>query len=304
MPASVDRLDPSRRSRSGAWLAAASAVAFASLAVFGREASAAGMRAETLLQWRFGVAAAVLAAAGMLRHPIPARLRLLLLGSGLIYTAQTSFYFAALGRITAGTTALLLYLAPVFVVVYARLLGRRPSRLQMLAVAIGLSGLAVIAGLPSRADADPLGLTAGAAAGATFAGYILAGEFVFARVPPLVTAAHTMVGAAVGFLAVDVARGGVVVLPAGAEQWWIVTGTVIFPTLVAIPMLFAAVSRIGAGPTAIISNAEPVATIILAAIFLSEPARPVQVLGGALILTAASLAQRSAMTARPGRSRV
>jgi D-xylose transport system permease protein len=34
---------------------------------------------------------------------------------GLIYTTQTSFYLGALDRISAGTTALLLYLAPAFV---------------------------------------------------------------------------------------------------------------------------------------------------------------------------------------------
>ncbi len=291
MCASAER--PVSSSRTGSVLALVSAVAFATLAVFGRKALDTGLRAETLLQWRFGVAGLAMATAGLLRHPVPIRTRVLLLGSGLVYTLQTSFYFGALERITAGTTALLLYLAPVFVVAYSRFLGRRPTRLQLVAVALGLAGLVVIVGLPSAADADVIGLGMGAAAGATFAGYILAGEYLFGAVPARVTAAHTMLGAALGFVVLDLVAGRGIDLPTGADQWWVVAGTVVIPTLIAIPMLFAAVARIGAGPTAVISNAEPVATIVLASIFLGESLRPVQALGGALILIAAYLAQRS-----------
>ncbi len=283
----------SSRTRSGALLALVSAVAFATVALFGRMALEIGLRPETLLQWRFGIAGLALAGAGMLRYPVPVRLRVLLFGSGLIYTAQTSFYFGALERITAGTTSLLLYLAPVFVVAYSRLLGRRPTRLQLVAVAIGLAGLVVIAGLPSAADADANGLALGAAAGATFAGYIMAGGRLFGAIPAPVTAAHSMLGAAVGFVSLDLFAGRGIDLPVGADQWWVVAGIVVIPTLVAIPLLFAAVARIGAGPTAIISNAEPVATVVLGAVFLAEPVRPVQFIGGGLILTAALLAQRS-----------
>ena len=69
---------------------------------------------------------------------------------------------------------------------------------------------------------------------------------------------------------------------------------VIVPTLIAIPMLVWSIGRIGAGPTSIIATAEPVFTLIFAAVALGEAITVVQVIGGAFILAAAGLAQRSA----------
>lgn len=275
-------------------MAVVSAAAFGTLAILGKLGFDAGLSSATLLQWRFGAAALVLIAAGRLRHPLAPRLRLLLLGSGFVYTAQTGFFFAALERITAGTTALLLYLAPVFIVLYSLLLRRRPSRGQLVAVAVGVAGLIVIVGLPSQADANAAGLAAGAAAGATFAAYALSAEILFAGIPPLVITAHSVAGAAVGFVVVDLVRTGGIALPVGVEQWAIVAGAVAIPTLISIPLLFGAIARIGAGATAVISNTEPVFTLVLAATVLGEVVNWTQVVGGALILAGAFLAQRSA----------
>lgn len=284
----------SHSSLRGASMAVAASAGFATLAVFGRSAFEAGMSANTLLQWRFGIAAVVMALLGRFRHPLPGRLRLLLFGSGFVYTAQTSFYFAALQRITAGTTSLLLYLAPLFVVIYGRVfLGRRATRSQLLGVLLGLIGLGIIVGLPSEADSSLVGIALGAAGGAVLAWYVLAGELLFAEVPPMVTAAHTMAGAAVGFVAVDLFDGQIA-LPTGLRHWSLIAVVVVIPTLVSIPLLFAAITRLGAGPTAVISNAEPVFTVIYAAIFLSEPLGASQAVGAAFILVAAVIAQRSA----------
>lgn len=270
-----------------------SAAAFATLAIFGRLATDDGMRSNTLLQWRFGLAAVALAAIGALGVSMPRRTRALLLGSGLVYTMQTSFYFAALDRISAGTTALLLYLAPAFVVLYSALLGRRPNRLQIIGVVAALAGLGVILGAPSSADASWAGLAFGAAAGATLAGYMLLGELAFAGIPPLSIAAHSMAGAVVGFCSLDVITQGHLDLPDGERQWILVAAVVVIPTLIAIPLLFAAIGAIGAAPTAVISTAEPAFTLILAALLLSEPMRATQLLGGTLIVAAAIIAQRS-----------
>lgn len=271
-----------------------SAAAFATLAIFGRLAADDGLRSNTLLQWRFGVAAAVLATFGAFRSTLPRHTRVLLLGSGLVYTTQTSFYFAALHRISAGTTALLLYLAPAFVILYAAVLGTRPNRLQIVGVGVALAGLGVILGAPSGADASSAGLAFGAAAGATLAGYMLLGEMAFEGVPPLSIAAHSMVGAVVGFTLLDLATQRRLDLPSGAGQWIIVAAVVIVPTLIAIPLLFAGIQAIGAAPTAVISTAEPAFTLVFAAALLDEPMRAVQLVGGGLILAAAVTAQRSA----------
>lgn len=288
-----------RHVRTGALIAVVAAAAFASLAVLGRWALDEGLRGTTILQWRFLIAALVFLPFGVYRTPLARRTRLILLGSGFVYTAQTTFYFESLDRISAGTTALLLYLSPAFVVLYSLALGRRPSRGQTIATFLALTGLIVILGAPSAADADVLGLAFGAAAGATFAGYLLLGELAFGGVPPLTTAAHSIAGAVVGFTLLDLLLHGGMVVPSGSREWLVVAAIVVVPTLLAIPLMFAAIARIGAGPTAVISTSEPAFTIAFAAVLLSEPLRVPQLAGGALILVAAVLAQRSATDPHP-----
>jgi drug/metabolite transporter (DMT)-like permease len=284
-------LDPHARFRAGAWLAVVAAAAFSTLAIFGRLAVDGGMRANTLLQWRFGVAAVVLAASGHLAGRLGTRRRLVLLAGGILYTLQTSLYFAALARITAGTTAFLLYLAPSFVILYAWVLGRPPTRQRLVAVALATAGLLVIAGVPGEADRSATGIALGLAAGATYAAYLLAGELLMAGVPPLTIAAHSSAGAALGFVALDLAGGRGLEAPAGAREWLLVGAVVLIPTLLAIPAVFAAIDRIGAAPTAIITTLEPVFTALLAWAVLAERIRPAQALGGLLILAGAVLAQ-------------
>ncbi|CAN5519796.1 EamA family transporter [soil metagenome] len=292
--------DEHRHRRLGALIAVVAAAAFASLAILGRWALDARLRGSTLLQWRFLLAVLVLAPFGVFRTtPLTRRTRLVLLGSGFVYTAQTSFYFQSLDRITAGTTALLLYLSPAFIVLYSMLLGRRPSRGQTIATFLALTGLAVILGGPSAADADAIGLAFGAAAGATFAGYLLLGELAFGGVPPLTIAAHSMAGAVIGFTALELIIERELTVPSGTRQWLLVAAVVVVPTLLAIPMMFAAIARIGAGPTAIISTSEPAFTLAFAAVLLAEPIRAPQLLGGVLILGAAMLAQRTATATVP-----
>jgi drug/metabolite transporter (DMT)-like permease len=287
----VQPIDPHARFRTGAWLAVVAAAAFSTLAIFGRLAVDGGMRANTLLQWRFGIAAVVLAGAGHLSGRLGARRRLVLLAGGLLYTLQTSLYFAALARITAGTTAFLLYLAPSFVILYAWVLGRPPTRQRLLAVALATAGLLVIAGVPGEADRSAVGIALGLGAGATYAAYLLAGEMLMAGVPPLTIAAHSSVGAALGFVALDLVGGRGLEPPTGSREWLLVGAVVLIPTLLAIPAVFAAIDRIGAAPTAIITTLEPVFTALLAWAVLAEAIRPAQALGGLLILAGAVLAR-------------
>lgn len=272
-------------------MATGSAASFATLAILGTWALDDGMRANTLLQWRFGLAVLVLATLGAFGSGLERRTRVMLFGTGLIYTVQTSLYFGALARISAGTTALLLYLAPAFVVLYSILLRRRPRPIQMVAVVVALGGLMIILGVPSSADASLAGLLMAAGAGAVYAWYMLLGELLFSDIEPLSVAAHSMAGAVVGFVLIDLVANGSLAVPDGARQWLLVAAVVIVPTLVAVPLLFAAIARIGAAATSVISTSEPVFTVVFAAIALSESVTADQIFGGAAILAAAVMAQ-------------
>src|SRR5688572_32193456 len=91
----------------GVFLSLLSALGFSSLAIWGKLATAHELSTYTVLPWRFGLVAVALLL--IARSPLTLRDRAVLFGSGLLYVAATACYFAALSRISATATALLLY---------------------------------------------------------------------------------------------------------------------------------------------------------------------------------------------------
>ena len=74
----------------------------------------------------------------------------------------------------------------------------------------------------------------------------------------------------------------------------------LFPTLLAVPSLYGAIARIGAARASLLATTEPLWTVLLAALFLHDALRLAVLLGGALILAGALLAQlRGKSTAAP-----
>ncbi|WP_043817515.1 DMT family transporter [Deinococcus maricopensis] len=281
---------PARSSSSGVLLALGSALAFSSLAVWGKLAGEVGLATYTLLPWRFGLVAAALFLVAGGRAPLGVRARML--GSGVLYSLATTCYFLALARITAGATGLLLYLSPAFVVLFAALLGRKPARAQLAGVALAVVGLAVVIGLPGAGDRDATGLAFGVLTGALYGAYLLYAERFLKDTPPLQTTAHMSLVAAVVFALLG-AGTGTLDVPRGLDAWGVVLATAIFPTLLAVPTLYAAITRLGAARASVLATTEPLWTVLLAALVLHEPLRPAVLIGGGLILVGALVAQRA-----------
>ncbi|MFC4452941.1 DMT family transporter [Deinococcus sonorensis] len=270
-------------------MALVAALGFGTLAVLGKLSVQAGLSPFTALPWRFGLVALLLAFSGR-GLTWPDRLRML--GVGLLYCVATHSYFLALTRISAGTTSLLLYLAPAFVVLYLWLLRRPPGRLQLLAVLLTVLGLGLVVGLPGQADHSASGLAFAALAGALYGGYLLLSERLLRPYSPLASTAHMALCACVYFTVYD-AFSGQLGVPRGLAQWGVVAGLTVFPTLVSVPLLYAAIARIGAARASILATTEPLWTVLLALLLLHEPLHLSMIGGGALLLIGAVLAQRS-----------
>jgi drug/metabolite transporter (DMT)-like permease len=272
-------------------LALVSALAFSSLAVWGKLAQQLQLPTYTLLPWRFILVALVLFATGTARGPFTWRDRLIMGANGLLYILATAFYFLTLGRISAGATVLLLYLAPAFVVLYVWLLGRRPHPAQLAAVALTLVGLGLVVGLPSAGDRDALGLSFGMVTGALYGAYLLFSER-FLHYPPLAATAYLSLTSAVGFGLLG-ALTGTLGVPASLPAWAVTAAMAVFPTLLAVPMLFTSIRILGAARTSVLATTEPLWTVLLAFLVLDEPLSPGTLAGGGLILAGALLAQRT-----------
>ncbi len=262
---------------------------FGTLGVWGKLAAQVGLDPFAALAWRFGLVALILLP--LTGRGLSWRQRGPLLAVGLLYTVATTCYFAALDRITAGTTSLLLYLAPAFVILFGWLLGRRPDAPRLVAVALAALGLGLVIGIPGAGDRDPLGLGLAAGAGALYAAYLLASERWLSGVAPLASTGHMALVGGLSFAALSAGRGTLHV-PTTPEQWGVILGMAALATLVAVPALYGAIARLGAARASLIGTLEPLFTVLLAALILAEPLRMGVLLGGALILAGAVLAQR------------
>lgn len=271
----------------GVMLAALSALCFSTLGLWGKFAFQLGVSSSSLLVWRFGLVALALFAVGYGRgFAWLERGRMVLFG--VAYFVFTALYFAALERISAGTASLLVYLAPVSVVVIHALQGKRPNQRQIMATMLAVAGLLVIVGIPSSRDANLLGVLFGALAGIGYGGYLVFSESQ-RHIPPLSFLAHGALGSALGFAGLNLI-GGTTAIPNTLPLWGLVAAMAIISTLLALPMLYASIARIGAARASLISTLEPVFAAFLAWGFLAENPRLETLIGAALVLGGAALA--------------
>nr|WP_091116928.1 DMT family transporter [Micromonospora eburnea] len=283
------------------------------MAIFGKLAYDAGVSPGALLLVRFGLAAAVLATLLLLRpglrgpqreptgRPAAARGRVLAIAIGLGavgYAAQAGMYFSALRLMDASLLSLILYTYPVLVTVAAVLLGRdrlTPGRCAALVAASG-GTLLVLLGA-GGVSFHPRGALLAFGSAITYTVYILVADTVVHRLPPVVLSMLVMTGAA-GTLGARALVTGGVDLDFGLPGWFWLACIAVVSTVLAMLTFFAGLKRTGPSTAAILSTFEPVVTTALAALVLGESLSPVQLAGGALVLSSVVVLQ-----ARPARER-
>jgi drug/metabolite transporter (DMT)-like permease len=278
----------------GILLCLASAAAFGAMGVFGKRAYDEGATVGTLLAVRFAVAGLVLGGAAVATGALRGLARrdvLLAAGLGAIaYSAQAGAYFAALARIDAGFLSLLVYTYPAIVAVAAAMLGReRAGRRTVAALALSSAGLVLVVAGAGAGALDPLGTALGLTAAGVYAAYVLVSEHVAQRLGPLALAALVCAGAAATLTLGAAATGELRpadVTPAGLG--WLVAIALV-STVGALALFFTGLPLVGPTAASILSTAEPVTAVVLAFAVLGDTLGPVQLVGGALVLAAATL---------------
>jgi drug/metabolite transporter (DMT)-like permease len=282
------------RATSGTLLVLASAVAFGTLAIIAKLGYAAGLVPAQLLSFRF-----MLGAAGMLvvslavgQNPFrlpPRRILALLAMGGAGYFGQSTTFFFALDRLPASLTELILYTYPAMVVAAGWLVFRQPvPRLQVVALVGTFAGVVLLVGGVTLVFGPALLLAI--ASPVLFTIYILVGARVMAGVPGVAAGTLSIVGTAISWTLVALFTGHLK-LPVGGAQWAAVVAIAVIPTMFAISAFLAAMPRIGAARTALLSTVEPVVTVVLAFALLGDRFGPAQVLGAVLVLGSVVLLQ-------------
>lgn len=277
----------------GVGLVLASALGFAGMALWAKQAYADGWAPEALVAVRFILVAlafwGVALARGARLAAAPRRVVAAALVLGLsAYALENHLYFAAVERIDAGLMALIMSVYPALVVAGAVALGReRPDTRRVLALAFALGGavLVLAGGMAGGAAFDMVGVLLALGSASAYATYLLAGDKLVCALDPFLLAALATTGAAVSLTTSALATGDLA-LPAGGAAYGDLLGLVAVSSVLPLGALWLGIRRIGAPTASIVGAVEPAITVTLAALLLGEHLRDLQLLGGALVVGA------------------
>lgn len=307
----VHTSDSSRGGRgrsAGLGLALGSAVAFGGSGVAAKPLIEAGLDPLHVVWLRVAGAALVMLPVAVRHRALLRRRPALLAGFGLLAVAGVqACYFAAISRIPVGVALLVEYLAPALVLGWVRFVQRRPvTRAAALGVVLAAGGLACVVEVWSGLSFDAVGLLLALGAACCQVGYFVLSDQ----------------GSDAGDDAPDplgvIAYGlliGAVVLTAVARPWtmdWsVLAGTaymdgtpvaallllawiVLIATVLAYVTGVLSVRRLSPQVAGVVACLEAVVATVLAWVLLGEHLSAPQIVGGAVVLVGAFIAQSSA----------
>lgn len=232
--------------------------------------------------------------AGSLRH-------LVLYGVVAMAGVQLAF-FNAVRTLDVGVALLLEFTAPVLLVLWTALRTRTlPARATAGGALLTVVGLVFVLDLAGADTVDPFGVLWGLLAAVCVAAFFVLSERQHDDLPPIVMAAGgTLVGAvvialagAVGIVPIAFASGDVL-LGGNETAWWVpALWLVVVSTSVAYLAGIGAVQRLGTRLSSFVGLTEVLFAVLTSWVLLSERPGPMQVLGGACIITGIVVVRRS-----------
>ncbi|MFG3662156.1 DMT family transporter [Streptomyces sp. NPDC047706] len=297
----------SRGKGAGLALALGSAVAFGGSGVAAKPLIEAGLDPLHVVWLRVTGAALVMLPLAVRHRALLRRRPALLAGFGLLAVAGVqACYFAAISRIPVGVALLVEYLAPALVLGWVRFVQRRPvSRAAALGVVLAVGGLACVVEVWAGLGFDALGLLLALGAACCQVGYFVLSDQgsdsgTDAPDPLGVIAYGLLIGAAVLTVVArpwgmdwSVLRGAAhmdgTAVPAAALLAWIV----LIATVVAYVTGVLSVRRLSPQVAGVVACLEAVIATVLAWVLLGEHLSAPQIVGGAVVLAGAFIAQSS-----------
>ena len=246
-----------------------------------------------LLRWR----------EGEIRLPRPDPWRILLLG-GLGFGVYQILWTVGLQTIPAGDSALIIAATPVFTAVIAVMVGSdHLDRMRGVGVLMSFLGVALVigAGVGIELSGSPIGFLLTLLAALCWATYTAIGARVLRRVSPLVLTTWATIGGTLVLAPIGIGQllspGTVGVM--GTDQALEVALAVAYSGLLAAALaniiVFDGVRLLGPTRITTIQALVPAMAVVLAYLFLGEPIRPAQVVGGAIIVAGVALTRRSSI---------
>ncbi len=303
--ARVDEHAERRTVRRATLLVVVSACCFGSISPLTVLALKGGAELQGIQAWRYATTALLLMAWAAWRGAPAATdplLRwwrpqtVLIAGGGQMLVATLALM--ALRWIPAATEAFLFYTFPAWVAIFTAVRGHeRLDRIRVVALMLALGGIAFMVGAPSAASLNPIGVAMALTAALVYAIYIPVLADLQRTRPALDVSRSIAVGGGIIFTVWALSTGALfahfdtLVLAASVLQGVLSAG--------AFVGFLAGLSKLGAVRTAITSTVEPFWTALLGVLVLDQPVGAGTLIGGAAIMAAVLLLQRSAVSSAP-----
>jgi drug/metabolite transporter (DMT)-like permease len=258
-----------------------------------------GLQPLDIAFWRFLFAVPVfwlLVAATRLPAPEKPLPRLQLLGMGTLLTVSALLAFLGLQRIPASTFIVIFYTYPALVAIMSMFLGERLSRVGWLALALTLVGIFLTVpdfgqGLSGESVVGLLMALLNAFSVAFY--FIISSRLLRGHSSMARASAWGIVGALLPLLLIAPFRP--TGAPSNPDVWANLGALAVVSTVFPVFFLNAGIQKVGPARAAILGTVEPLLTILLAVIFLGERLHPIQLVGGAFILSSVILLQVQGM---------
>jgi drug/metabolite transporter (DMT)-like permease len=274
-----------------------SSCAFGSLSTLTVLVNRSGLPLLPAMLWRYLIAAGILLV--ILRHQrqliIPRKdaIRLMLTG-GLAQSTITFLSLHALNYLPVGPLAFLFYTYPAWVALIAAVTGRESLTLsRVIALAIAMSGIVVMVGLPSSGSLNRFGVLLALGTALLYALYLPTLHRVQQGIPALVSSFYLITGVFAAFFIASIVTGEIQI-PHTIPLWGYVALLGIWSTIIAFASLVGGLRILGPVRTSIVATIEPFFTAVLGLLLLGEPVTRNTVMGGVLIALAVLIIQYTA----------
>ena len=203
------------------------------------------------------------------------------------------FYYLAIQRTNVATAIILQYTAPVWILLYTAARARqKPTLRRVLAVAVALTGIALVIGIfgSGKFRLDPIGVTAALVASFSFAFYNLGGHSLLARYDRWIVLLYVIFGASLFWIIVN-PPWKIAAAHYTQGQWSFLFVFSLISVLAPFALYFAGLQHLEPTRAVVVGCLEPVFSIAIAAITLGEGLRPLQTFGMVLVLVAIVVVQ-------------
>jgi drug/metabolite transporter (DMT)-like permease len=269
-----------------------------------------GVPWQRLSQLRVTLAFLILVVVVLLVRRSGLRLRRAEVGRMAVYgilgiAATQSLYFLGIQKLAVGVALLIEFTAPIMVALWFRFVMREPVRDRVfLALLLALTGLAMVAQVWAGFSLDAVGVAASVGAAAALALYYVLGEKLVGDRDPVSLTMWGFAFAAAFWAVVQPwwsfpwSTLDITARPFGEDGaaipgWTLIAWMVVLGTVVPFALVLQSLRHLRATQASVVGMTEPLIASLIAFVLLGEVLTPVQILGGAVVLTGVLLAETS-----------